>query len=635
MQSPKLIIKRIVVTGEYTLNQQFYPGVNVLYAKKNNDDPRSTNSCGKTSLVELIQYGFGKTYDSKAKYFFAPIMDKITTLFLEFETEKGVFTVERSLQTIMGAIKLHEGGYYKGIEKKPAETVKIDEMSDLMLDLTGIPKVSISTFQGEQTPLSFRLLMRAFIMHQEDSFAEILFKVQPESRKTDIIGFLSSMTSMERFPLEEKISKLRLEVDNLENFITQIRKYFIENQIPSIIQAGLLVDQAANELEIEKNKLISLQRSISSGQSEKRPGHTDIIRKKMFEVKEMISQHRQQLESLQNEEKQIKELINSLKSDKNKSFHIQSSTKQLSSIEFKICPRCMQALSEDMRQRENMGRCKLCNRPIILNSDTLPSRLPKTDDIDLQIKETEELLANTTKEINSIELLQQTLQRQELELGNELDNELAVYISPTVDQLIDQTNVVSEMKAKFIKAQSIQTQISTLEERQANLYKIKNDLSSLQDELDESKRFSQSRREEFRQILERVLRGVDYPNLLTVNLEPQTLMPKLNGSLYDHEGTAFKALVTVCYHLSLFTLAREKATWFPKFLVIDSPNTGDLNEDNHSKLLRYISKIHDNDGYKNQDWQIILTTRVLIPELEEFVREEISNPNRMLLRKRQ
>ncbi len=634
MSSPKLITRRVVVTGDYSLDQPFLPGINVIYAKKMGNDPRSTNSCGKTSLVELIQHGFGKTQGSKTKYFFAPIMDKLGTLFLEFETDNGIFTVERSLQTIMGAVRLHEGVYVPGIERSPAESVSVDDMSDLMLDLVGIPKVSIATSQGETTPLSFRLLMRAFIMHQEDSFAEILFKILPESRKTDILGFLTRMTPMERYPIEEKLSKLRQEEEPLENYISQIRKFFVENKIPSIIDAGLLVQEATQAVEIEKQELFSLQQSITLGQSERKPGHTDYLRKKLFSIKENINQLEQQIDGLSHEEIRIQELINSLHVDRNKSAHIQSSTAQLSSIEFKICPRCMQELDADMRQRENTGRCMLCNRPLILTSDSLPTRLPKTDDLNMQIKEAEELRLNLHNEITFIETSLKDLRQQELGLGNELDKELSAYVSPIVDQLIVQTNRVSEKQAELSKAQSIQAQMSTLEEKQDSLNKMKKDLAGLQDELEENKKLSYQRREEFRQIFEKILRDVDYPDLNEVSLEPQSLMPKLNGQLYNHQGTAFKALVTVCYHLGMFSLARNENTWFPKFLVIDSPNAGDLNEDNHTKLLRFISGIQNNSIEKDPDWQIILTTRLLIPELEPFVRQEISNPNMMLLRKR-
>lgn len=634
MSSPKLIIRRLVVTGIYSLDQTFLPGINVIHATKSGDDPRSTNSCGKTTLVELIQHGFGKRHESRAKYFFEPIRDKLQTLWLEFETNNGVFTIERPLQTMNGAAKLHEGIYTDGIEEMPSETISIEDMSKLMLDLVGIPNVSVNNSLGESTPLSFRLLMRAFIMHQEDSFAEILFKVLPETRKADIIGFLTRITPMERFPLEEKISRLSQEISPLETYISQIRKFFYENNVPSMIDAGLLVKEASQALETSKKNLYLLQQSISSGQSELKLGYTDDIKKTLFSVKEKIGHLEQQFNEISHEESRIRDLISSLRADKQKSSHIQSATIQLSSIEFKICPRCLQEMTDDMKLREESGRCMLCNRPLILTSDKLPVKLPKTDDINLQISESEDLLQSIQKEKNSIESELKKLHQQELALGNELNQELAAYVSPSIDQLIIQSNIVSEKQAELFKIQSIQAQMSNLEIKQIELDHMKQNLASLQDELNENNKASRQRRDEFRELFENTLRGVDYPGLTDVSIDSLSLMPKINGLLYDHQGTAFKALTTVCYHLAMLSLARNVDTWFPKFLVIDSPNTGDLNEDNHTKLLRYISGMQNNQNESELDWQIILTTRSLVPELKPFIKQEISKPNLMLLRKR-
>ena len=88
MPSPKLQIRRIVVSGELSMDQQFYPGLNIVHAVQTGDDIRSTNGCGKTSLVELIQHGLGRTHTSKAKFHFAAIIKQLGTLWLEFETDR-------------------------------------------------------------------------------------------------------------------------------------------------------------------------------------------------------------------------------------------------------------------------------------------------------------------------------------------------------------------------------------------------------------------------------------------------------------------------------------------------------------------------------------------------------------------
>jgi hypothetical protein len=119
-------------------------------------------------------------------------------------------------------------------------------------------------------------------------------------------------------------------------------------------------------------------------------------------------------------------------------------------------------------------------------------------------------------------------------------------------------------------------------------------------------------------------------------------MPNINGNLYIHMGVALRGLATVAYHLALLHLSLLEDTFFPRMLVIDSPAVGDLNEDSHDKLLRYFAKLasRDDNSASEQvegnepDWQIILTTRRLVPELEPFVIEKISRPEHLLLRRR-
>jgi hypothetical protein len=634
MTSPLLQIKRIVVEGDYSFDQRFSSGFNVIHAVQIGDDPRSSNSCGKTSLVELIQYGFGKTHDSKAKFFFAPIIDHLKTLWLEFETQNGVFTIERSLQAITANAHLFEGPYYPGISASPSEIVSIDEMSNLLLDLVGIPKVSVNTMQGESTPLSFRLLMRAFILHQEDSFNEILFKVLPETRKADIIGFLTGITPMERFPLENLESELKADISPLVDYIKQVKIYLTENNIPSVVEIVGLVEKTKGELNETKQKLHNLQYEIGQQKDQERPGFTDVLRQQLIKLKDDISRIELDIASCKHDENRLSELLGSLNNDKKKAIHIQSSTAQLSSVEFVLCPRCLQEITSEMKLRESTGRCSVCNRPFIVSSDSLPRRLVKTDDIDLQIKETKDLLERTQIQIQRDAQALLELQDKEKHIGNELEKELSVYVTPSVDQILVQANEIAERQSALDHALSLLEQVQGFENKQANLEDLRLDLAKVQDKLNDARRASKERRELLIQTFQKVIKAVDYPGVNEISIGAESLMPMFDGLLYTHQGTALKGLATVCYHLALLSLARKVDTWFPKFLVVDSPNTGDLNEDNHKKLLDYLAALQTESAEEDIDWQIILTTRFLPVSLEPYVKEVISNPDKMLLRKR-
>ncbi len=293
-----------------------------------------------------------------------------------------------------------------------------------------------------------------------------------------------------------------------------------------------------------------------------------------------------------------------------------------------------------MKQREQHARCSLCNRPLRATSDTPPRAMPKTEDIDLQIQETESVLQDVRREREMLQTKLQQMRSSETEIGTILDAECQAYVSPAVDYLLAQAHEVAQKEAELAQSRALFSQAKALDEIRTRLDELKREQAELEDELRESRKPRKTRLNELRESYERVLVEVDFPDFRNCSINSQSLMPDINDSLYVHAGTALKGLAVVSYHLALLELARSEETFLPRMLVIDSPAVGDLNDENHNKLLRYIAKLQSsveqpNNEYETEwpDWQIILTTRRLISELKPYVKAEISAPNCMLLRK--
>src|ERR1051325_12042964 len=100
----------------------------------------------------------------------------------------------------------------------PAEQISIEDMSSLLLSVLNIPQAAVKTTKGDLFPLTFPTLMRAFILHQEDSFGGILDKMIPEQRRTDVIGFLSGIISVERFEIETELAEVQTKAQEMENY---------------------------------------------------------------------------------------------------------------------------------------------------------------------------------------------------------------------------------------------------------------------------------------------------------------------------------------------------------------------------------------------------------------------------------
>lgn len=637
MASPSLVIRRLKVDGELCCDLRFERGLNVVHAYVSHGDPKSTNTCGKTALVELIQFGLGRRVESKAKFHLAPIAHRLDRLWLEIEANGVVVLIERSLRETHSAVRVRWEEYRSGIEASPADSFAVEEISALLLDVLRIPKVSVKTADGGMQPLTLPLLMRAFVLHQEDSFGAILDKVLPERRRADVIGFLSRITPVEAFDLEPKLAEVQTQAQKLTARVEAVTEFLREHGIVRVVDAESRLkeaEQAVAEAKSLQRVVQDEMRSRAGSTVAKGDGRIDRLRAELLAAKEEAGRVSHSVASLREEARRLDEVRASLRVDGQRVRRLKASSDLLGTIDFRMCPRCMLEITPEMRGREDHSRCSLCNRPIRRVSDAAPRAAPSPDDIEAQIAETEEILEAVRAEQTQAETLLAAASERAARLGAELDDQTAAYVAPAVDRLLMQAQFLSEREADLNRVRALLGQAQALEQMAENLQALLGRQEILESQLRQAKKASQARLELLRQSYQAVLMAVSFPNVRECSIAPDTLMPYINGTLYVHVGTAMKGLATVAYHLALLDLAETADTFLPKFLVIDSPAHGDLNDENHDRLLRYLAD-KQNEGKGEPDWQIILTTRRLITELEPFVMARVSAPDDMLLELRQ
>lgn len=648
MASPSLVVRRVVVAGNLSCDLEFERGLCIIQAVATHGDVKSTHKSGKTSLVELIQHGLGRVQESKTKYHFAPIIDQIKTLWLEIGANDDILTIERSLQSIEQRARLREGEYTPSMADLPAEQISIEDMSSLLLNALNIPHVAVKTAKGDLVPLTFPTLMRAFILHQDDSFGGILDKMIPEQRRTDVIGFLSGITPVDRYEIEEKLAAVQTEEQKVESYYESVQAFLRQNDVPTLIEAHSRVSRTEEALQAAVEAQRNLQREIreaATQQSERRAGRIDSLRSQLFAAKDESVTIERSFIGLKQEEERLEEVLRSLKDDQKKAQRLKASSTILSSVEFGICPRCLLEITDEMKQREKHARCELCNRPLRTTSDTPPRATPRTEDINSQIEETEMVLKDVRMEKDDLHSELERLRSKEAEISRQLDMESQSYVSPAVDSLLARAHEVAQREADLARAKALLNQALALEEIRGRLNDLKAQRAELEERLNEARKANRQRLDRLRAIYEQVLVDLDFPGFRDCTINPYTLMPFINGNLYIHLGVALRGLATVAYHIALLQLSRVEDTFFPRMLVIDSPAVGDLNEESHDKLLRYFAKLASGEDHVSgesamqlngePDWQIILTTRRLVPELEPYVKERISRPDQLLLRRRE
>lgn len=632
MSSPSLIIRRVVVTGQLGCDLRLARGLSVIKSVAVEGHPKSTNKCGKTSFVELILHGFGRKPPARTKWYFAPIARKLHTLWLEIETNGRLLTIQRSLQELGANLRIHSSPYVAGLEKDPGESIPYDAMSDFMLDALRIPKVSVRQADGTAFVLTFPNLLRAFVLHQEDSFGQILDKMIPEQRRTDVLGFLTRITPLERFTLEEQLSAKQVALADLEGTITTIETFLQTHGVRSLPEIQRQYDGVSNALHLAIRERQQLQESIKAGTPAiAQTGHIDELQRDVVRLKNDLAVCTQQYSSLQQEEGRLKELLGSLQSDLTQVRRMQASQTVLSSVEFEICPRCTLDVTREMKQREQTGRCCLCNRMLITTSDSAPRAAGQLNDIGAQIAEVDGVLRDITAEQRAVSQRLANLQVKHDNAAAQLDLESRAYISPAVDALLAKTQAVGELEKKSARLEPILAQARALDVMRNEALSLRSDLATLQEQLRAASKPDGNRLSALATIYRTVLDRVEFPDVRDVKISPQSLLPFINGDLYIHVGTALKGLATLSYHLALLEFSGRFETFIPRILVIDSPAVGDLNDENHDRLLQYLAGLRQPMDIE-PDWQVILTTRRSNPALDACVVETLSSPDRMLLR---
>ncbi len=627
--------------------------MNVIVGESDPLDPRHSNACGKTTLVELIQCGLGRHYQSRAKFTeLAAIASSVNTLWLEVELNGKTLLIERSLTNIHSLMKLRWEPFREGIGTETFDPVSPDELSQVLLDALEIPEVAVKQADGSTATLTFQFLRRAFVLHQEDSFLDLLDKVQPDARRTQIIGFLTKIRSLEAFALEEKVGDAQQRLTEIKERIAQVSAFLAENGVNNLTEAHHRVREFAEALDAAKRGQRAIQFEIQDRRQqakESEGGRVAGIRKQLASLdarERVLSEQRSETLSQVSE---LLALLGSLEVEERKLRRVRSSSDLLSSVSFSTCPRCLQAITDDMQERESAGRCCLCARMLATTSDATPRSIPNTEELEGQLTDTKELLRVANRRIAEAETELRGIRGLRSELGRLLDSEMQAFVSPAVDRLVAQSDAVATQAAALGSAQTLLDQALALDKLRQQEEPLNEKYRSLLRQWEEAQRSAAAQLEALKQEFGYILQAVDWEDFSRADINPRTLMPSINGVPHTGYGTAKKGVAVVAYHLAMLALARSRNTFMPRMLVIDSPAVGDLNERNHDALLKYLAalargesptdverdtELFDEATPDDGRWQIILTTRKMVPELEAYRLLSLRAPDRMLLQPR-
>lgn len=558
------------------------------------------------TLLKLITYVLG----FKSVNFIKEI-DECDIVRLQISLDQKNYIISRSLhQGKTKATLIFLGSDYSREDK----LITIDQL--LLLEL-GIPFNYVPQ-SGKTVLVSFSELFALMYVSQEVGGTEIQESTHTANERMQRAVFetLLALSGADSLPLEVRKSELEAQKKEIESEIKAYKRQLQELNI--------------NKEKIEQ-KITDWQNSRMEKSKER-----DKIRQKMRGDSAVISKLNQEIVQLDYNIKSVSEEIalleekceeyrlshNEVLNEQERLKRYGASKSVLSSFTFSHCPRCSQEITPNMRKREEQGECMLCGRqtPVEQSVDLLKS----LDDLEDEAQELTQLLQRYESEMGHLKAQCDQWFREKAAKDRTLDEQMGEnYTSAfmaslenisreiaTIDEQITQESRWLSLPAKleelYESIQQIDTQIKEADKKIEKLNgKKADDLRKLQD---------------FEGYLGDFLTDI-FRDFKHVEIAQESYQPKVNGFDYKRFSEVQKNLVVLGYHYALLRYSLQHDSRYPKFLMIDTPNKGDMDKETFNLMMRKFADLQQTE----QSFQLLITTRDIpdnvecVQTLEEYL----------------
>lgn len=619
--SMSMVLEEIVLVGrdEEYRKIPFTKGVNIIVG------PTGT---GKSSLLELIKYTMGR--DAKIT---DAVNRGLVKSVMKINFESASFSVARYIGGKTIEVRRAKDGIKIGdYAVKPRN--EEPSASDFMLEMLGIPSIRIPRSRSrpgkDSANLTFSDIFRYLYLPQREIDRSVVRHLDRylDPKRRAAFQLLYGLTNEAISRMEVESGKVKDEIKDRKRGLQEVNNYLKRAGHP--LEGDLLLEREVvrselaeftQEAERTRKGLITSTDSEKHARQELHRLYLDLR-----ESSRRLSESRAVLE-------ENRSLIAQLELDRDRLKKSKVSDDELATIDFKVCPGCMQDLPA------NRGGNSAC--PVCLQG--LPRR-----DIALEVS-VEQEIARVSRQIHETQELRNEEQevaqghsetvgaiKEEIRLvESDLDDRITQYVSPKMEVMKSLVQRISEKKSRI---QAIVQALKHWEEHSLmrdNIAKSEQRHKNLIADIEMERYRLDEARERIKELSDVFSSIMDYYKLRwykSGRIDRESYLPIVNGfSLEDITAGSggLPTLINGAYHLASLVFAiLHGESLVPKFLIIDSPrkNLGNMKDDKQAsvRVYNYYRTLLDTYGNK---FQLIVADNDIPVGYSEFVSLRLTYDN--------
>ena len=553
----KLLLKTLRLIGvRKNYEVHFHKGLNYI------SGPTST---GKTAILELIDYAFGK----KNHKSYIEIGESCTDVELEFYISENLYKIKRPLSAFKEPVLLQT---YDSVKEKftQARTLKIDVPSnEKSLSYFLLSKLNLTNLIIRGDDFSFRDLFKFSYLKQTNIDNENILNEQNWALNGKEKATFEIILDIYDSLLGDLQQSLKIEKENLK--VKEIRYEAVRE---------FLKTAEVENYETVQVKSVDIDSKLEDINSKIENYKSDILKTEVGndvnELVVLISDKKEKLSNLRNKFSDQEQYIQKLQLLENQYFaDIEKISEQIAGIkainkyEYLYCPNCLRPIS-----LHEESSCLLCHQNM--------------DDIVIEINDLKKERKKLTKKKNELHTYIDSEKEKNIRVGLEI-NKLQDNINSDEEKLDNLTRqyinpLAAEISLLSIKSGQLYEEKKSLNESLKFIEELTNlemllsekriEVEGIEEQIERQKHKAakEGKLKQLSEIFSTILLSFDFPNLYEAYIDTKSYLPHVRGRKYSDLGSlGAVTLITMAYYLSIMICSEVKTGNHLGLLMIDTP----------------------------------------------------------------
>lgn len=532
---------------------------------------------GKTTLLELIKYGFGCHGKLAPK-----AVEVVNDVILEVTVGTSKLRLARSLDPRKGRfVRVTD---LISQDRLPDQRTDAAEpsLSSLLMTALGLPTNARAAATGGSSSKQGNRITFAdvysYIYVPQSEINKDIARSQDSylgSKRKAVFELLFGITDVEILAMRSEFNRLKGEIDRADTEHRSILSFLRDSRTASRAVAQQGIDAAVAE-ELEAEAAQGQLREVIDPVSDRETG---VLRDLLGEAERSLDDARRATVDLARQQAEGNAERRRVKGDLDRYQRMREAGERLADIEFTVCPRCVQSLTAASRPIPD-GACRVCLQedPVQATQEGLDpyeerQLAGQLDEMDGQIQALTEQMAAAAQAVAAREDLVKNL-------SADIDARTRERITPRLQAFSDVVQRMATARARQQELEHVLRQwdraddIGTVAEGyRAERERVRSALAAAEENVAARRAaLFNSLDDEF----QRTVAQMGIPGVTAASIDPKSYIPILNDSPFYNFSFGGGAItqVQVAYWTTLLTVAIHTTGYlndYPSLLIIDTP----------------------------------------------------------------